>query len=209
MIEGDCIDANGGNHCNVNVRTLLKGNEMRNSQKSVRSEPLLCEHSNCTGVGNELCVRLIVPMNSLELTWCWIGIAIGLSIGVVGVPFANFGKLFFGALIEWIISKFQWSSRMIHLSGWLGREWDEKISVRPDFEAVLWLHDLKMGIRIGNGMTFILGAWFRGRFVAARSYFRLRFQPIVINKHYRGKWRFTGDSFIKNENKKKSMEFKP
>ena len=47
---------------------------------------------------------------------------------------------------------------MIQPSGSMGREWDEKISARLDFEAVLSLHGLKMGIRIGNGMTFILGA---------------------------------------------------
>ena len=106
-------------------------NGMRNSptggdSRAVRSEPLLCEHSNCTGVGNELCVRLIVPMNSLELTWCWIGIAIGLSVGVVGIPFANFGNYTVRWIIVGYLDTFCWILQMMAL-----------LSVRSAFENIV------------------------------------------------------------------------
>ncbi|CBY07447.1 unnamed protein product [Oikopleura dioica] len=130
MIEGDCIDANGGNHCNVNiglfhywkmetggtqaksyhapiknceaggdfyVRIALSG--MRAGQKAPRNEPLLCEKSNCTGFGNEICVRVAVTMNALELTWIWIGIAIGLSLCIVVIPFMKISNY----TVRWII----------------------------------------------------------------------------------------------------------
>ena len=101
-------------------------NGMKAGSKAVRSEPLLCEHSNCTGVGNELCVRLIVPMNSLELTWCWIGIAIGLSIGVVVVPFTNFGNYTVRWIIVGYLDTFCWILQMMAL-----------LTVRSAFENIV------------------------------------------------------------------------
>jgi len=79
------------------VRIALSG--MRAGQKAPRNEPLLCEKSNCTGFGNEICVRVAVTMNALELTWIWIGIAIGLSLCIVVIPFMKISNY----TVRWII----------------------------------------------------------------------------------------------------------